>query len=119
MKNRKKVTKRGEVPISVYQQAAKLLSHGMPKLEATPCFEKEDLSGTSLRRYIKKSEERSNNVTMGYNQKVPQVFSNVTESDLANYVVDVSARFHGLNSKKFKNVAYEFAVANNINLPEA
>ena len=56
---------------------------------------------------------------MGYNQKVPQVFSDVTESDLANYVVDVSARFHGLNSKKLKNVAYEFAVANNINLPEA
>ena len=89
--------KRGEVSISVYQQTAKLVSQGMTKVEATLCFERESLTRTLLRRYIKKSEKRSNNVTMGYNQKVPRVFSNAMDLDLANYVVDLFARFYGLN----------------------
>ena len=38
-------------------------------------------------------------------------------SDLATHIIDLSERFHGLTSEKVKELAYEFAMVNKINIP--
>ena len=40
-------------------------------------------------------------------------------SDLATHIIDLSECFHGLTSEKVKELAYEFAMVNKINIPDS
>ena len=54
---------------------------------------------------------------MGY-QKPRQVFTTLQEDSLTDYALRASKIFYGISPQEMKSLAYEFAVANDINIPE-
>ena len=55
---------------------------------------------------------------MGYSSH-KKVFIEKMGSDLATHIIDLSERFHGLTSEKVRELAYEFAMVNKINIPDS
>lgn len=77
------------------------------------------LSHATLQRYVKKTkniEEISNaHISPGYNTK--QVFTAELEAKLAEYIVERSQLGYGLTAFQIRQFAYEYAMANNSNIP--
>ena len=72
----------------------------------------------TLQRYIKSSSE-SGNCSNGYRNVAnkQRVFSVELEAELASLVKNLANRFHRLTNAKFRKLAYEFVVVNNVSVP--
>ena len=70
----------------------------------------------TLSRYVKLKSSTGSLVTakFGYS-KGRQVFSNEMESLLVEYIVHAARIFHGLTITELRTIAYDLAVANQIN----
>jgi len=118
MRNRKKTTSRGEVPLHVYKEAARLVQQGTSKSAAVKQFKSEGLTRTSLRRYITKCQAKGQeNVSMGYGPGSRRIFSSKMEDDLAVHAVNLSSGFFGLSCLQMRKLAYNFAAVNEIDIP--
>lgn len=74
----------------------------------------------TLTRYIAKKKQSVNAVVGYLNCKLMnQVFKNdQMELDLAEHIKGLAARYHGLSKEKCKKLAYEFAVHNDVKVPQ-
>ena len=80
-----------------------------------------DIAKTTLFRYVKKlkTAEDVSSITFSPNYKVRQVFSAEEEVMLVDYCLTASKLHHGLSPKQLRLLAYDFAMANNKEMPES
>ena len=74
----------------------------------------------TLQRYIEASSG-SGNASYGYTKVADKqrIFLMEFEADLASHVKNLVKMFHGLNTTKLRKLAYEFASANNVEVPSS
>ncbi|GLD75025.1 uncharacterized protein AKAME5_002635800 [Lates japonicus] len=77
-----------------------------------------NIDRSTLRRYIKKSEEKEVKMT-GYmgTAEANRIFPLELEKELADHIKKLSEQFHGLTQKKCRELASELAERNNIPTP--
>ncbi|XP_023312361.1 uncharacterized protein LOC111692544 [Anoplophora glabripennis] len=76
-----------------------------------------DVNFVTLRRYVLK-ERNDPNTKMEPNYAVRLIFSTEQERSLSEYIKTCSKMAFGLNTQKVRELAYEMAVRNNINMPD-
>lgn len=114
MGNKAKKTNRGEVPLEVYKRAAQAHERGLSKRNAAKSF---GIPESTFRRYLKKLDH-DQTATMGYAQH-KKVFNVVMENDLAQHCIKLVRLHHGLSPDKVRNLAFEFALNNNLQVPQS
>jgi len=113
----KRKTDRGKVPLSSFQAAAQDVN--VQKLSIRESAEKHDIDRMTLTRYLKKINEKGpSQATMGYSSH-RKIFSDEMEIDLARHLSDLCNRFFGLTTDKARSLAWEFAVRNDMDIPDA
>ena len=116
--NRKrKQPERGKATIRDYEAAKRLVDGGLSKSKACKLLSATGLKRTSFYRYLdelKKSDNSTVPVTMGYNKNVSKTLPPDLDREMASHLVKLSERFYGLSSSKVKRLADQFAVANHI-----
>ena len=110
----KKKTNTGDTPAPEFAAAAAEMQNATSLRKAA---RNHNIDKMTLKRYINKL--KSNKLfSMGYSShKI--VFIEKMGSDFATHIIDLSERFHGLTSEKVKELAYEFAMVNKINIPDS
>jgi len=119
--NRKrKQPERGRATMRDYEAAKRLVDGGMSKLKACEMLSGTGLKRSSFYRYldkVKKSSANNSVVTMGYNKDVPKILPLALDRELSDHLVKLSDKFHGLTCSKVKCLAFQFATANNVQVP--
>lgn len=104
------------VPADVMQLACKEVADEINSLRATA--KKFDVDRTTLARYVSKFKANPNEaVILKPNFKKKQIYSSNEEILLKDYVIKASKLHHGLSRKEVCSLAYEFAAANNKEIP--
>lgn len=116
VRNYKKKTNRGNIPIEVLTAAAEEVAAGMALRTAANQF---SLDKMTLLRYINKSSQLEPGIQpkIGY-AKVRQIFSDEQENELASYILHCSRIYYGLAPKEIRKVAFEYSAANKVTTPE-
>ena len=71
----------------------------------------------TLQRYVKHYKDTGEFADVGYKQ--PRlVFNDVQESQLADYLKQAARIYYGLTTHDFRELAFKYAKANNLNIPE-
>ena len=98
--------------------AAKECEKGQSVRKAALMF---SLDKMTLHRYIKKAKECGPECAVGYNavSQAQSIFPPYMEKDLAAHIQQLADQYHGLTLAKCKELAYEFAVQNNLDVPNA
>ncbi len=65
----------------------------------------------------KKSTNTEGNIEMGY-KKPRMIFTPKQEMELCEYAKQSANMFHGISPAELRNLAYEFAIRNGINISE-
>lgn len=121
-RNYKKKTTRGEIPIDIFERAyEEIRNDRMSIREAAKTFE---IDKMTLYRYKNKKEKASElpeatnkDVKMGY-AKHRQILSDELEQELNKYILASSKIYYGLTPKNVRELAYELAIANQIQVPD-
>lgn len=117
-RNYKKKTTRGEIPIDIFERAyEEIRNDRMSIREAAKTFE---IDKMTLYRYKDKKEKASElpeatnkDVKMSY-AKHRQILSDELEQELNKYILASSKIYYGLTPKNVRELAYELAIANQI-----
>ena len=107
----KKKTNGGDTPAPEFAAAAAEMQNGTSLRKAA---RNHNIDKMTLKRYINKLKSNESS-SMGYSSH-KKVFIEKMGSDLVTQIIDLSERFHGLTSEKVKELAYEFAMVNKINI---
>lgn len=121
-RNYKKKTTRGEIPIDIFERAyEEIRNDRMSIREAAKTFE---IDKMTLYRHNDKKEKASElpeatnkDVKMGY-AKHRQILSDELEQELNKYILASSKIYYGLTPKNVRELAYELAIANQIQVPD-
>lgn len=73
----------------------------------------------TLQRYVEKKKNNPNLTQMAPKYDCRKVFSTDQEIDFAKYLVTRSKMAYGVSTNKFRSLAYETAVINNMTIPES
>ena len=111
-------TNRGQTPIDVLKRAAGALRQSGKLQQSAREF---NVSKTTLKRFVDQmSIDEDTTKKSGY-QRVGdrhRIFSTKMEEDLANHIKSLSNMFYGLSTNKCRQLAFEFAMQNNITIPD-
>ena len=111
-------TNRGQTPIDVLKRAAGALRQSGKLRQSAREF---NVSKTTLKRFVDQmSIDEDTTKKSGY-QRVGdrhRIFSTKMEEDLANHIKSLSNMFYGLSTNKCRQLAFEFAMQNNITIPD-
>lgn len=121
MRNYKKKTNRGMVPKANMDAAAEeVISGSLSLRKAANAY---DINFMTLQRYIKKLKEtkekggNTSDIKIGY-AKPRQIFSEQQEYELTDYLKKSAKIFFGLSTMETKSLAYDYAKANNVSMPD-
>lgn len=80
-----------------------------------------EIDRKTLDRYVKKYRESDDkgNLSFTPNYKTGQIFSDDLESLLENYLITSSKLHYGLTPKTARTFVYQFAISNNIKIPQS
>ncbi|XP_074040581.1 uncharacterized protein [Leptinotarsa decemlineata] len=79
-----------------------------------------NVTKSRLALYVKKAKEKgSDNVSFKPNFHQRKVFSDQMEKMLADYLLHCSKMFYGMTPKKCRQIAYQFAEANDVKVPNS
>lgn len=81
---------------------------------------KYDIKRTTLRRYVQKYKAAENKEMVRYtpNYDCRRIFTDLQEHILADYLVTAASHHYGLSTASARTLAMEFAMKNNLSLPE-
>jgi len=98
--------------------AEQVVSRELSLCEAASKFE---IPKTTLFRYVVKlrSGNDATSVSFGPNYKVRQIFTNGEEAMLVDYCLTASKLNHGLSTKQMRVLAFDFATANEKDVPRS
>ena len=108
-------TNRGQTPINVLKKAADTLLQSGNLQKSAQEF---NVSKTTLKRFVDQmSIDEDSAKKSGYKRVGDRhrIFSTKMEEDLANHIKSLSNMFYGLLTNKCRQLAFEFAIQNNIN----
>ena len=111
--NRK--TQRGETPADVMQKAASDVAGGKSIRSAA---EEYKMNQMTLKRFIVKHALQGQVTSYAAVSKAQKVFNDDMETDLADHVKLLADKFYGISANICRELAYEYAVMNNIIVPE-
>lgn len=114
----KRKTAWGQTPLSDMESAAAEVMEG--RMSIREAARARHIDKTTLCRFLKKKREKGEVKTVGWASvaSARRVFSTEMEEDLANHLKTLSDQFHGLGPLKCRELAFEFALKNNIPVPE-
>ncbi len=120
MRTYKRKTQRGSVPPDVMHRAAEKVQSGTPCRAAAQQF---DICHVTLQRYCHKlaalnAAGKNTKPNVGY-AKVRKVFTDDMEAELVEYVQTAAKMYYGLTPDEVKKLAYQYAMANDIQVPES
>ena len=80
-----------------------------------------DIDKMTLKRYIDKTKANGSEAKMGYSSVslAHSIFSPTMEEDLAKHIAHLADQYYGLSLDKCKELAYEFAISNGLNVPDS
>ena len=114
-----KKTKRGQTSIDVLKRAAGALRQSGKLRQSAREF---NVSKTTLKRFVDQmsmdediQQKKSGCKHVGDRHRV---FSIKMEEDLANHIKSLSNMFYELSTNKCRRLAFEFAIQNNITIPD-
>lgn len=82
--------------------------------------EKNGVKKSNICNYVKLAQEKGlNNVDFSPNFKKSQILSNRMEIALEDYLLKCSSMFYGLTPNATRRLAYEYALHNSVNMPDA
>lgn len=106
----------GRTPAEIMEAAVKLIiEEGMSIRQAAKI---KDVKFQTLARYVKKFKENPLS-RMAPNYKVKQIFPTELEISLRDYIIKCAKLFYGLSLKDCRQLAYELAIKNNLEIPES
>lgn len=125
-RNYKRKTQRGDTSIEQYERAYVEINEGRLSLRAAALAF--NIDKMTLYRYKNKKEKKENanenntvnpeqEVKMGYS-KHRQILDDAMEKELNEYITTSSKIYYGLTPKNVKELAYEFALANKVKVPD-
>lgn len=116
VRNYKRKTDRGSIPLDILKQAAQSVLDKQYSLRQAA--DANNVNFMTLYRYVKKlkSEEPNVEIKTGY-AKPRQIFSDDQEKELAEYIMHASKIFFGLSTTDTKTLAYEYGQENKIPMP--
>lgn len=121
MRNYIKKTNRGTVPKANMDAAAEeVISNSISLRKAANAY---NCNFMTLQRYVKKLKEVKEmggnpiDIKIGY-VKSRQIFSENQEQELVDYLKQSAKIFFGLSTMETKSLAYDYAKANNISVPD-
>lgn len=109
---------RRSIPSEIMMQACKEVVEGKNTVRASA--KKYDIDKTTLSRYVSKfrsNPEDKDSLTSDYQKR--KIFSNEEETLLKDYLLKASKLHYGLTRKNVCQLAYEFAAANNKEVPQS
>jgi hypothetical protein len=107
---------RKSVPVDMMQAACKEVVDGILSIRSSA--KKYDIDRMTLTRYIAKYRENPNDSNaLQPNFKVRQIFTKEEENILKDYIIKSSKLNYGLSRKQVCKLAYDFASANNKDVP--
>ena len=113
-----KKTNRGQTQIDVLKRSAGALRQNGKLRQSAREF---NVSKTTLKRFVvpmsidEDTAKKSGYKRMGDRHRI---FSTKMEEDLANHIKSLSNMFYGLSTNKCRRLAFEYAMQNNITIPE-
>ena len=112
----KRKTKRANTPLNIMERALKEVNSGRSVHSVADSF---GMDRMTLTRF-KQKRENDKTCTTGYASiaETQAVFSDKMETALADHIKQLSEQFHGLSLLKCCTLAYEFAIQNNLKVPE-
>ena len=113
-------TNRGQTPIDVLKRAAGVLRQSGKLRQSAREF---NVSKTTLKRFVDQMVIDEDTPKKSGFQRVGdrhRIFSTKMEEDLANanHIKSLSNMFYGLSTNKCRQLAFEFAMQNNITIPD-
>ena len=111
-------TNRGQTPIDVLKMAAGALR---PSGKLPQSAREFNVSKTTLKRFVDQmSIDEDTEKKSGYKRVDDRhrIFSIKMEEDLANHIKLLSNMFYELSTNKCRRLAFEFAIKNNITIPD-
>ncbi|XP_061714882.1 uncharacterized protein LOC133523371 [Cydia pomonella] len=105
MSTKKRKTERKNCPADVLEEARKLIEKGQSKRSVAEAF---GMPESSLRKRLKRGEPATK---LG---RYETTFTEQIEEDFCNYLKLLDDMYFGLTAKRLRELAFEFAVANNI-----
>ncbi|XP_063931371.1 tigger transposable element-derived protein 6-like [Zophobas morio] len=82
--------------------------------------ERNDVKFQTLARYVNKQKKSPNeSISMKPKYDTRRIFTDEQESSLVNYVLQCSKMCYGKSTKDVRILAYELAIANNVNVPKS
>ena len=119
LKNIQKKTNKGQTSIDVLKRAAGALRQSGKLRQSAREF---NVSKTTLKRFVDQmsidedvQQKKSGCKRVGDRH---HIFSTKMEEDLANHIKLLSNMFYGLSTNKCRRLAFEFAIQNNITIPD-
>uniref|UniRef100_A0A4W6CZ35 Uncharacterized protein n=1 Tax=Lates calcarifer TaxID=8187 RepID=A0A4W6CZ35_LATCA len=114
-RNYTRTTRWGLTPIEEMKRAVSDVKGGK---SIRSVAKERNIDRSTLRRYIKKSEEKEVKMT-GYmgTTEANRIFPLELEKELADHIKKLAEQFHGLTQKKCRELASELAERNNIPTP--
>ena len=110
----KRKTTRASISQDVLQRAAGEVAGGTSVRSAAKDFR---IDRMTLTRYIANSEQGVPHLGYSAVSAARQVFTPQMERDLATHVKNLADQFHGLSPTKCRELAFEFAQSNNVDVP--
>ena len=112
----KRVSNRGTTPVDVLERAAKAVDGGRKIRKVAREF---NCDRMTLTRFLnKRAKNELDNFGYRAVSNSHAVFSSNMESELASHVKSPADQFHGISLEKCRKLAFEFAIANNVTVPE-
>ena len=111
-------TNRGQTSIDVQKRAAGALRQSGKLRQSAQEF---NVSKTTLKRFVDQmSIDEDTAKKSGYKRVGDRyrIFSTKMEEDLGNHIKSLSNMFYGLSTNKCRQLAFEFAMQNNITIPD-
>lgn len=119
VRTRRKKTDRGNTKIEVFEAAA--LDVKTKNLSIRKAAASHGINFMTLQRFLQKQKKMfgkpATAIQMGY-AKPRQIFSVETEIELVEYITYSSKILFGLTTKEVRSLAFQYAVANNISVPQ-
>lgn len=118
VQGKKKKSTKGLFTEAAMKNAVKdVISNHMSLREAA---ERNDVKFQTLARYVNKQKKSPNeSIHMKPKYDTRRIFTDEQESSLVNYVLQCSKMCYGKSTKDVRILAYELAIANNVNVPKS
>lgn len=115
---KRKTDNHGRTDASIMRAGVKMVLDGQSIRDTARLL---NISKSTLQRYVSVSKQNglSDDARMNPNYDHSRVFTDSQEKELGEYVILAAKHHHGLTVNCVRSLAYQYAAANKINMPES